>query len=160
MTQDTKSFLALLSERFTNATKRSFDYLEKEGFIRCEAAASDLSEYRDAALVQTYIRGSGSLDVRIEIATLQITVTFCVYALNATCVRVARPLRVSGLDGWTEQHWPVAPPPLPWMKTKTFYREVERNYRYFFKHVDQDLDGAVEFMAERLRNSQLYNVDV
>jgi hypothetical protein len=160
MIQDSESaeYLSRLGERFMSAVTTSFAFLEQEGFAACLPTEIDRNELRDAAFVCTYVSENTSIDVRLEVISRQICVVVFTYDSEAHCSQTQTPRRVTDLDQWTEEHGPIAPPPLAWMKTQTLHREVARNFRRFFKQVDQNFEDVVEFMAKRLQNAGIAHV--
>jgi hypothetical protein len=158
MTQDSceTTYLDLLAKRFMQATQLSLGFLENEGFKARPFDSRDLHEYRDAEFSKTYTRENTSIRIFIGLSNLHIGIGMYDYESEAQCNDVRNPKQAISLDRWTEENGPVMPAPLPWMKTQTFLQEVNRNSRYYFKHVDKDLEAAIEFIALRLRCSQIY----
>lgn len=159
MTQDSKpshiASLNALGERFASSVAISFSFLIALGFEACEQAAQDSYDIRDAAFVHRFIRANSALNVYLSVATNQIGVVVYSYDSAASCDRSQKPTSVTDLDLWTEQHGPIDPPPLPWMKTQTLHQDVRRSFRYYAKHAGLKLEETVEFMAQRLRTSRL-----
>lgn len=145
-----------LAEKFVAAVAKSFAFLENAGFAPCPWSSQNAEEYRDAAFVVAYVLDKKCIDIRLELATRQICVVAFDYERTVSCDKRHKPVRTLDLDEWTELNGLVTPAPLDWMKRNTFYEEVQRNFRYYFKHVDRDLDAAVNFMAGRLKHSGLH----
>jgi hypothetical protein len=143
--------LVQIKRRFGDSVESSFSFLETEfAFSKCGLHEVDLSDIRDATLHCRYLLETIQIEVRLGLAILQPGVYIRQFGHAAECSVDDAATRVIVLEQFALSRGRIPKPPLPWMRTLTFYDEAAKSYRRLSKNMSLHLEEAVGYLGKLL----------
>jgi len=143
--------LGQIKKRFATSVESSFSFLETSfAFSKCGIQELDLSDIRDATLHYRFLLERVQVEVRLSLAILQPGVYIRQFERRAECDVDNAPTRVIVLEQFALSHGLVPKPPLPWMRTLTFYDEAAKSYRRLSKNMSLHLEEAIAYLGKLL----------
>jgi hypothetical protein len=145
-----------LSNRFERAVSSSFAFLEELGFERCPPSKIDMGDLRDARVTHRFVRAQKAVHLDFSYLTFQISIVLLTYASPATCGENQKFVDALDFEAWLREHGVTSPKKLPWMRKETLWEEMGRSYNRYAANIRKDMEAAVDLLAQRLRNSTLF----
>jgi hypothetical protein len=147
------SSIIALSNRFERAVSASFAFLEELDFKRCPVSRIDMEDLRDARVTHRFVRQQNAIHLNFSYLTFQIAVVRLSYASPAQCDEAQKPLEAVDFEAWLREHGVKGARKLPWMRKETLSEEMGRSYNRYAANIRKDMEGAVDFLAQRVRES-------